>query len=85
MTLTIRGYTLYDDNGEKLKEISCPRKLQREDLLRRDDQHFDCSACSEVIINTDFMTEGELTALLREAPETCLYINLMNPMFEVER
>ncbi len=83
MALKIWNSAVYTADGEKLKDIDCPRKVTQTDLEQRSDRHFDCSNCKEVIVNTDFISEQQLISLLRKAPKTCLFINLANPLFEV--
>lgn len=83
MALRIWNNTIYSSDGEKLKDIKCPRSMMQSDLVQRTDKNFDCSNCMEVIVNTDWMSEQELVSLLKAAPRTCLFINLANPLFEV--
>lgn len=84
MVLTIRNNLLYTNEGEMLKEVFCPRKVTDDDLNRDDGNNFSCAQCNETVANTDYMTEDEIIAMLLKSPETCLYINLGNPLFEVE-
>lgn len=83
MALRIKNNAIYSPDGEKLKDIYCPRKVDQADLKNRSDGHFDCGNCNQVIMNTDFISEKQLIDLLQQAPETCLLINLENPLFEV--
>ncbi len=83
MALRIENNAIYSPDGEKLKDIYCPRKVAQADLKNRSDGNFDCGNCNQVIMNTDFIPEKLLIDLLQQAPETCLWINLENPLFEV--
>ena len=83
MALTVSRGAIYDHEGKKLKDICCPLKVTRRDLTHRADGDFECQNCSEVIVNTDHMSEAEIVMLLQQSPQTCLYINLANPIFEV--
>lgn len=84
VAIIIKRNRLYSQNGEFLKEISCPRKVTTHSLHRRADQNFDCSECRRKVVNTDFMTETQLIGLLQDTPDTCLALNLKNPIFKVE-
>jgi hypothetical protein len=85
MPLVISGRTIYNGDGRALKEIHCPKKVERAHLAQGSDRDFECHHCAEKVVNTDFMTEGELIALLEKEPSTCLFINLANPLFKVQR
>lgn len=82
MTIKIVNKTMYASDGEKLKEISCPKDVSSSKLTKKSDEHFSCNQCQRAVVNTDFLSEDELITLLRGNPETCLYINLMNPLFQ---
>lgn len=83
MALRIENDVIYSSDGKKLKDIYCPLKVNQAELEKRNDGHFDCSSCERLIVNTDFVSEEHLVSLLQMAPETCIYINLANPIFEV--
>lgn len=83
MTLRILGNTIYSEDGQRLKELRCPKRTPKSELAGRSDDDFDCRHCAKTVVNTDFLTESELLTLLQEQPDTCLYVNLMNPIFEV--
>ena len=85
MPLVIRGRTIYSDKGFPLKEIHCPQKVSKVDLSKDDETGFQCRHCSEKVVNTDHMTEDEVVALLENKHETCLFINLANPLFKVQQ
>lgn len=82
--LRIVGSVLFSDGGQKVKDISCPLRLSQSDLTKQADSNFQCKYCDKSIINTDFLTEDEIVELLHTTPDTCIYINLMNPVFKVE-
>lgn len=85
MTLVIRDQKIYTSEGELLKEISCPRRMAKRDLEGGLGNDFQCGHCAENVLNTDLMTERDLVSALKENPDTCLFINLANPMFKVQR
>lgn len=85
MPLTIRDRSIYTSEGEFLKEISCPRRMARRDLEGGLGNVYKCGHCAENVLNTDLMTESDLVSALKENPEACLFINLTNPIFKVQR
>lgn len=85
MVLRISGNVLLSEDGQRLKEISCPRRMSLSALTVRVDRNFECENCTKLVVNTDFLTEDEVVELLQAAPDSCLYINLMNPIFKVEK
>ena len=83
MVLTIRDHVIYDRDGVALKRIQCPRTAETSDLSIGQGDDFECRFCSEEVVNTDVLSEDDIVSLLRAAPNTCLYINLANPIFRV--
>ena len=81
ITITEQG-ALYSPTGKLLKTLSCPRKVQDEDLERSANELLTCTACSKSVVDTDYMLEEELIELLEIEPDTCLRINLANPLFQ---
>lgn len=81
MPIRILNDTIYASDGTKLKTLSCPKRVKGSKLQKKLDDHFSCRHCERTIINTDILDEDELIGILRENPDTCLYINRMNPLF----
>ena len=81
ITITKEG-ALYSRTGKLLKILSCPEKVQDADLKRSDNEFLTCVACSKNVVDTDHMLEEELIELLEVKPDTCLRINLVNPLFQ---
>lgn len=84
MTLKIRDGHIYDENGELLKKMACPKPVSYRDMKRISDQASMCGECDRVVHNTDFMSESDIVNLLKDDPETCLKISIFNPIFEVD-
>ena len=82
MTLKIRNNDIYDQNDNWLKTISCPKKIAPGDLDKGAKGNFTCKICEKTIHNTDFMTEQQIVDLLVQDPDSCLSINLLNPIFQ---
>lgn len=82
MTLKIRNNHIYDQYDNWLKTISCPKKLATGDLDKGAKGNFTCQFCEKTIHNTDSMTEQQIVDLLVHDPDSCLSINLFNPIFQ---
>ena len=85
MVLKINGKDIFDQDGTWLKSINCPKLAQKKDLIASSGNKYSCSLCEKTIHDTDHMTEEAIVGLLKEDPEACLSINLMNPVFEKVR
>ena len=84
MPLRLKGRVIFSKDGEKLKEINCPKRTELRDLIPSSRGDYHCAGCQKEIFNTDFMSEAQLEALLKASPNVCLYINKLNPIFEIE-
>ncbi|MDC0135435.1 hypothetical protein OAI26_02010 [Sulfitobacter sp.] len=82
MTLKVKDNEIYDQNGDWLKSISCPKKLTKRDLDVGLQGNYSCKICEKTIYNTDIMSEQQIVDLTKEQPDVCLSINLKNPLFE---
>lgn len=85
MVLKIDGKDIFDQDGNWLKSISCPKVAQRKDLTKGSVNNLLCSICERKVHDTDHMTEQAIVDLLQKGPEACLSINLMNPIFDIVR
>ena len=79
--LSIKGQTIFDENGKKLKEIGCPHRVTTSELQRVTPTKLLCEKCSKDIIDTDYFTEAQIIEILNKDKETCLKINPINPIF----
>lgn len=79
--LTVKNNQIIDEAGNKLKTLSCPRRISDADLESPHARDSRCVHCSRAIINTDYQTERQIIARLKEDPTICLKINLYNPIF----
>lgn len=84
MPLKLKENVIFSGNGVKLKEIRCERRIEVRDLLLSEGLHYSCASCAKTVYNTDFMSEADLEILLRANPSVCLFINKLNPIFEIE-
>jgi hypothetical protein len=82
MSLRIKDNELYDNSGKWLKTIACSKKVRLEELEVQSSDSFLCHFCEHTVYNSDVMTEDQIVRLLNEKPNTCLSINLKNPIFE---
>lgn len=85
MTLKIRDGHIFTDNGEWLKRMACPKSVSYREMKQISHQAALCRECNRMVHNTDFMSESDIVDLLKDDPEACLKINILNPMFEVEK
>jgi hypothetical protein len=79
--LTIQNNQIIDAAGNILKTLSCPRRISDADLESPHAPDSRCVRCSRAIMNTDYQTETQIIARLKEDPTTCLKISLYNPIF----
>ena len=81
--LTIKNDRVIDASGHTLKTLSCPRRILDSDLENPHHAESRCAHCDRNVINTDYLTEAQIIARLKEDPTTCLKINRFNPIFRV--
>jgi len=81
--LTIKNNQVIDESGTMLKTLSCPRRISDADLENPHHPESRCTHCERDVINTDYLTEAQIIARLKEDPTTCLKINRYNPIFKV--
>lgn len=84
MPLKIRDRFIYTSEGVFLKEISCPKNIGENKLTRSNGHQLHCKSCNKDVLNTDTISEAEITYALMKNPTLCLYINLYNPTFEID-
>jgi len=77
----IKNEKLYSNTGQLLKTISCPKSALIDNLQRRNQFEMNCELCNRQVLDADQFSENELETILKENPDTCLKINLLNPMF----
>ena len=81
--LTIHNNQIIDEQGTVLKTVSCPKRILDSDLESPNASKSLCTQCDRDVINTDYLTEAQIIARLKEDPTTCLKINRYNPVFRV--
>ena len=82
--LKIKNKRIYAEDGTYLKTISCPLNVAEHDLHQISETKFSCEKCAKEVVQTDFLTEGEIIDLLTTNPDTCLKISLFDPLFIIE-
>ena len=82
---TIKNKKIYADDGTYLKTINCPLNVSHQDLHQISETRFSCEKCAKEVVQTDFLSEDEITVLLTTNPRTCLKISLFDPLFRVEK
>lgn len=82
LNMKFHNNSLYDNEGQKLKELHCPvepsvRKLEPKT------NHIDvCRNCSKEVVNVENVEEFELINLIKDNPEICVKINRFDPRIE---
>jgi len=79
--MILKEKNLYASNGDFLKKIQCPKSASIDNLQRRNQFEMNCELCNRQVLDADQFSENELETILKENPDTCLKINLLNPMF----
>ena len=82
MVLKIQNNKIYSTDGRLIKVITCPKKVRAGDFKDINKPVFHCNQCSQDVVNTDFLSEESIIDLLKDNVDSCLSINLMNPIFE---
>lgn len=68
---------LYTDTGTFLKQLHCPLAKTWERLEPTSNaQAKSCSACNRAVYDTAKISDTEVQAILQNAPETCLKVDL---------
>jgi len=81
--IKIQKNRLLKEEGKVIKTLSCPLRISNADLDRPQAPESQCLRCNRKVVNTDWLSELQLVALLEEDPSTCLKINRYNPIFQV--
>jgi hypothetical protein len=68
--------SVFTDKDEFVKKLSCPYKMNWDDLARTNDTKRKCSNCGHFILDTEYLTDEELLSIVSKNPDTCLKIDL---------
>jgi hypothetical protein len=74
---------VYTDNGEFVKQMNCPYKLNWDNLEATSKTFRKCANCDHLIINTEYLSDDELLSMVKENPDTCLKIDLDQHNIEI--
>ena len=67
--------TLMTDAGQLIKQLSCHRKMQLEQLQAEPGTgHWHCAACVHRVLDTALLTQAQVQAAVAADPGTCLLI-----------
>lgn len=75
MIFNLKNNTLYTDNKIKIKRLSCPKKIEWEELSDNGKNTRPCHLCNNVVLDTSTLNDLELLNLLKVKPDTCLMID----------
>lgn len=68
---------IYCDNGQFIKQLNCPFKIDWEDLvLTQQPSKRICDRCNHEIIDSASLDDQTLIDLVKRHPDTCLKIDL---------
>lgn len=67
---------IYTDKGEFIKKLDCPYRLHWDQLDVIDTTSRKCTYCDHFILDTKFITDDELMAMVKNNPKTCVKIDL---------
>lgn len=80
---TIKNKRIYTEDGAYLKTINRPLNLSDQDLDQISETKYSCKKCAKEVVQTDFLTVGEIIDLLTTNPDTCLKISLFDRSLEL--
>ena len=81
--LNIIDKKIFTKEGEYLKSVNCPKKVSIKDLKKEKDKSLYCNNCEKSIVDTDYISENKLIAILKKDKNICLKISRLNPMFRI--
>lgn len=70
---------LFNDKGEFIKKMECPKGMKWESLSN-DGETFQkkyCQQCHNTVIDTSFFNDEKLTLMVNEKPTICLKVSLL--------
>ena len=67
---------VYSDQGEFIKKMNCPYKLNWMNLDATNTTSRKCSNCDRLVVDTKFLSDDELQNMVKQNPNTCLKIDL---------
>lgn len=67
---------LFTENGEFIKKMNCPYKVNWDNLEKSNSLSRRCLNCDQQIVDTEHLSDDALLIMMRENPNTCLKINL---------
>ena len=67
---------VYSDQGEFIKKMNCPYKLNWVSLEATNTRFRNCSNCDRLVVDTKFLSDDELQNMVKQNPNTCLKIDL---------
>lgn len=67
---------LYTDDGQFIKELSCPLRKKWENLLKLDEKDLKrrCNACGKNVLNLSSLSDDQVLAIASYDPDVCVYI-----------
>ncbi len=75
MIFNLKTNSLYTDNGELIKKLGCPFKIEWDDLKAVGKRKRRCEKCTHLILDSGQFSDEELLSILRDNPTTCLMVD----------
>lgn len=76
MKLDLTTKELFTDEGNFLKVLDCPKKVQASELKKLSADSYICSSCDHTILETAGLTDAQLQKIVEKDPQQCLKVNI---------
>jgi hypothetical protein len=70
--------TLWDDDGNLLKKVHCPKAVSRDQISGGR-----CRLCDHEVVPLDVLSEREALLLLRSKPDLCVSFRIDAPLIRI--
>lgn len=70
---------IYTDEGEFIKQMNCPYKMNWDNLEVTDNTYRICLNCNHLIVDTELLTDIEILNIVKDNPSTCFKVDLNQP------
>lgn len=75
MQIDPKTRTLYTDNGQFLKVLSCPENKNWAELFSATDGSRACDTCLRKVHDTSLLADDQIITLIAHDPNTCLAVS----------
>lgn len=85
MKLDLNTKELFTDEGNFLKVLECPKKVQASELKKLSADSYKCSFCDHIILETAGLTDEQLQQILKKDPQQCLKVNINQSNLKIRK